>query len=461
MNRAIDFQLQVVDYDLNSGGGQVQWYPLAMDLQYMDPQRLQRLRLADKASASANIAASAAYDNKLKLQVGIVASADLDGESIAVLDGARQLGAGTLKQAGEQATLSLEIPRPERGTPYGDLNILLRQTPVYSIPLEDADFRRARSFADAPLRADRHIFHGADFPSCEFEQPFWVEYLIGPYTIEASYYDRDYNQVTRAETPGRYGAVVDIQSADGRRSTRYLTLFRAPEGVYQWFDDKNTRISLNPDLGIEAAVSAEYSDALQSFLEDALWENAARSSGIAVLLAGLSQTQPGGDSPSVFNDPAALDRQWWVGLKRRLNGNHERFSEPFVHPRPIAGPPAPVLRPGTPQEAGFEANAVDEIDALLQEWATNSDEAFAVCIARHGVVILHRAYGMRGDEPMTTEIKSGLASLTKLFQGTLAMMAVDQGLIDLDAPIDRYLPALAGIPVEKPATLHHGTGSVM
>ena len=459
----IDFQVQVVDRDVNSGGSQIQWYPLAMDYQYMDPARLHRLRLSGKASRSANVAASAAYDETFKLQVGIVASADLGGEVVRVLDGQHQLGAGPLIQEGAQAALSLVIPRPERGAAYGDLSVVLGKTPVYSIPLEGTDLLRASYFIEAPLRPSSWVFHSTDFPICEFEQPFWVEYLIGPYNIDVSYYDQDYNRVTSAQTPGRYGAVADIRTADGRRATRFLTLFRAPAGVYRhtypaqyaWFDSENTRISLNPHLGMEDAVSAAYSDIFKGFLEGALWEYAGRSKDIATLLGGLAPGRPSRTPASVFDDPAALERQWWVGLKRRLNGNDKRFSAPFIHPRPLTGSPAPVLRSGTAQEAGFQADAVDEIDALLQEWAANSRPAFSVCIARHGVVLLHRAYGQRGPEPMTTATQSSLASLTKLFQAILVMMAVDQQLIDLDAPIDRYLPALTGIQVEKPATLHH------
>jgi len=35
------------------------------------------------------------------------------------------------------------------------------------------------------------------------------------------------------------------------------------------------------------------------------------------------------------------------------------------------------------------------------------------------------------------------------------MMLVDQGLVDLDEPVDKYLPALRGIPVDHPLTIRH------
>jgi len=51
--------------------------------------------------------------------------------------------------------------------------------------------------------------------------------------------------------------------------------------------------------------------------------------------------------------------------------------------------------------------------------------------------------------------KSWMASITKLLSGTLIMMLVDQGLVDLDDPVDKFLPALRNIPVRKPLTIRH------
>jgi len=78
-----------------------------------------------------------------------------------------------------------------------------------------------------------------------------------------------------------------------------------------------------------------------------------------------------------------------------------------------------------------------------------------VCLARRGVVFLHQAYGRRGQEPMTTETGSWMASITKILAGSLVMMLVDEGRVSLDQPIDKYLPALRGIEVKIPLTLRH------
>jgi CubicO group peptidase (beta-lactamase class C family) len=47
---------------------------------------------------------------------------------------------------------------------------------------------------------------------------------------------------------------------------------------------------------------------------------------------------------------------------------------------------------------------------------------------------------------MAEDTKSWMASISKFMSGTLMMMLVDQGLANLDDPVDRYLPELHGAP---------------
>ncbi len=296
------------------------------------------------------------------------------------------------------------------------------------------------------------MFAWNEFPSCEFERPLYVERMIGPYTIDVTYYDKDYNVVTEALEPGRYGAVARIKTEAGRTFTRFSTLFRKPERLRWWRHKLEGSIKLPEELGIDPEVAIEQVKHVIEQMKRAFSNQTRRSDGPAKLLAGLYEMAPGQGEASVFEDPSARDRQWWLGLKRKLNGNDNRYGA-FVCPRPIEGPPAPVLREGTLDEAGMKASAAERIDAHLTEWAGDTDEAFDVCVARHGVIVLHKAYGTRDGEPMTTHTKSYMASLTKLFSGTIMMMLVDQGLVDLDDTVDKFLPSLSGIEVETPATI--------
>lgn len=113
-----------------------------------------------------------------------------------------------------------------------------------------------------------------------------------------------------------------------------------------------------------------------------------------------------------------------------------------------------------------------------------SADAFADLVAdaakKHGVPGLSAAF-MRGDEvrsassgvlnlrtqvEVTDESVFQIGSITKVFTGTLVMQLVDEGRVDPDAPIRRYLPDLriADAPVDDAVTvrrlLAHSSGIV-
>jgi CubicO group peptidase (beta-lactamase class C family) len=121
----------------------------------------------------------------------------------------------------------------------------------------------------------------------------------------------------------------------------------------------------------------------------------------------------------------------------------------------VDGKPATEVHEGTAAEAGVKADTADKIDAVLKEFAADTDQAFAVCIVRHGVIVLHKAYGTRDDRPMTVDTKSWMASITKTMSASLMMMLVDQGSVSLDDPVEKFIPAIKGIKVEKPLLIRH------
>ena len=80
------------------------------------------------------------------------------------------------------------------------------------------------------------------------------------------------------------------------------------------------------------------------------------------------------------------------------------------------------------------------------------DSAFpgaVVAVGYHDSVVLMAAvghYGANDPTPVTTETIYDLASLTKVIGLTTAtMMLVDEGKLDLDAPVQRYVPAFQGV----------------
>lgn len=310
----------------------------------------------------------------------------------------------------------------------------------------------ARLLASAELSFRPFVFSGPDFPALACDNRD-LGALLGPHTLRATFYDRDYNVVESAENGGRYGAVIDIVPENGRATRRFRTLFRQAEPFSWWRSRTQASLALPPQLGVDPALEETQSETLSRYARAQFARSLEREPDGAALLAGLHETPSEAGPADSGSDAWALDRQWWVGLKRKLDGLEQ--AGPFVAPRALAGTPSPTLREGSEAEAGVKPGLARELDEMLQDWARNSDQAFAVCLARRGVIFLHRAYGTRDGQPMTTQTPSWMASITKLLGGSLLMMLVDQQRVSLDEPVAKYLPALRGIEVRVPLTLRH------
>jgi CubicO group peptidase (beta-lactamase class C family) len=85
---------------------------------------------------------------------------------------------------------------------------------------------------------------------------------------------------------------------------------------------------------------------------------------------------------------------------------------------------------------------LNAIDAYLQEELTiHRLPGLAVAIVEGDRVLLVRGYGNAGGgKPVTPQTQFYIGSCTKSFTALAVMQLVEQGKLDLDAPIQRYLP---------------------
>ncbi|HKP29343.1 MAG TPA: serine hydrolase domain-containing protein, partial [Gemmatimonadales bacterium] len=98
--------------------------------------------------------------------------------------------------------------------------------------------------------------------------------------------------------------------------------------------------------------------------------------------------------------------------------------------------PASVMGQGPP---GFD-QYVESVMSAFQV------PGLSVAIVRDGKVLLAKGYGVRtlGDPaPVDAETLFGIASNTKVFTATALGMLVEEGKIEWDAPVVRYLPGFA------------------
>lgn len=431
----LGFQVYVSDSD-GATRYRTQWAPGAET--WNDARNMHALRLAETASPPVRAIASADWDTDLLgVEARVVAVGEFAGRVVRVAPA--ESTSPPLTATHGLAVARWSLRPPAGGAPT--LRFALDGAALAPVALPEIALRRARMLADEAFAMDGAVFIGEALPRVRMARPLEVEAQIGAYTIETAYYDAEHRPVTEATRPGRYGAVARVVGERGS-FTRFITLYRLPENPSWREPPIKGQYLLNPALGIPPQAIAAQSRAFDGFVDEQIDAGRLRTDDAAVVFAGLHENAAG--DASFYASPEVRDRQWWVTLKRRLNGNAERYSAAFTAPAPIEGAPAPVLRDGSPAEAGMSPEGVRAIEAALEQWAADSDEAFSVVVARRGVIVVNRSLGTRDGAPMAADTTSWMASTTKLVLGVAATMAVDQGLIDPDAPIEAYLPEMRG-----------------
>jgi len=423
------------------------WFPIPDASR--NPQSLHRVKLSKLASAPVGFGASAQYEHWKDIAISVVAGDAQAGQDVSFVAGDKELAKGKLEARDGRAALSVRLPMPAAGVPTLPIEVRIQEHVAKRLELPDADFLRMNAFMQEKVLFDALCFAGRGFPRAEFEHPDLVEKLIGPYSLKATFYDAQGNVAASPDKPGRYAAVVEITHG-GRVSKRFRTLCRVEPGTFNprgalkdavWPNSGPTGISGES----EKAAAAELSALAAKSMQDALTKDPAA----AELFASLwDRTQ---NSKELDALPLKhIERQFWVTFKRKFYGTDKLFPNAFVCPKPIEGDPAPVLRAGTPAEAGISEDGVAKIDKLVQEWTEKSGEGMTLCIARHGVIVLNKGYGkQRNGEPVTAATSFPTASSNKFISALILMQAVDQGLVKLDEPVETYVPAMRGIEVKR------------
>ena len=120
------------------------------------------------------------------------------------------------------------------------------------------------------------------------------------------------------------------------------------------------------------------------------------------------------------------------------------------------GPISPILHPGSAAGAGMVQQPLNEIDPLMEEMISEGVMPGAVTfVARRGHIVKQDAYGYsyrytddkftEAQNPieMTEDTIFDLASISKIFTTTAAMILYDDGRFQLDDPVAKYIPEFA------------------
>ena len=135
----------------------------------------------------------------------------------------------------------------------------------------------------------------------------------------------------------------------------------------------------------------------------------------------------------------------------------------------VVDPKASSIVPGDAAALGFDpAKLAVAREGLKADVAAGKIAGAHLLIGRHGKVIFDEGFGVQGPgqtAPVTDETIFRVFSMTKPIVSVTAMTLVEQGKLDIDAPVSRYLPEYANlrvwqadgssVPATKPMLVRH------
>ncbi|HYP19331.1 MAG TPA: serine hydrolase domain-containing protein, partial [Chloroflexia bacterium] len=103
--------------------------------------------------------------------------------------------------------------------------------------------------------------------------------------------------------------------------------------------------------------------------------------------------------------------------------------------------------------------ALDHIDQQIRVWmARRATPGVALAITDRDGLLATRSYGyadLGAGTPVTPETWFQHGSIGKSFSAIVTLQLVEEGVLDLQAPVTRYLPWFAVGGGHEPITLHH------
>lgn len=118
--------------------------------------------------------------------------------------------------------------------------------------------------------------------------------------------------------------------------------------------------------------------------------------------------------------------------------------------------------PVVAQDAARNVPVLEAVDEVVAKHVDDDFVSGAVTlVAEDGKIVHLSAVGqadIEANKPMTRDTMFAIASMTKPITATALMILVEEGKVDLDDPVSKYIPEFAdvtleGKPLEKPITL--------
>ena len=333
---------------------------------------------------------------------------------------------------------------------WGFVMRLIGEAEANALTARETFREHLEQFQDAELRPRGkwdYMFTVGDFPEIVWTEPALVKSSVGEFSYAVRWFDAQFREVSKAENPGRYHAYITGELPSGIPFRRALTLYCRPPEWRPWRDQIKARLDYPPNSPIDEEAWEERQEMIGSRVGSQFVQFLATEKAGAILMAYLHEMEPLGREPLPYETPEIADGERHLRLKRRLMKTEDRY--PQLRQPQKTDKKSILIRQGTPAEAGVKEDSADRIRAVCQKWYDESGEPFVTLVARRGVVVLHEPFG-----PVALDASLYMASVTKSITAMMFAQFLDQGLINLDDAIGKYL---LGFPTEgdRVITLRH------
>jgi CubicO group peptidase (beta-lactamase class C family) len=100
--------------------------------------------------------------------------------------------------------------------------------------------------------------------------------------------------------------------------------------------------------------------------------------------------------------------------------------------------PFKAVNSAQPAITGIDINALDQV--VEAQMAKHGLPGVSLAVVQGAEIVHLKGYGTAGGRPMTPQTQMFIGSQSKSFTALLIAQLADQGLIDLNAPVQTYIP---------------------
>ncbi|MCJ7554396.1 MAG: hypothetical protein MUO34_10990, partial [Ignavibacteriaceae bacterium] len=214
-------------------------------------------------------------------------------------------------------------------------------------------------------------FYPGSFPELRWDKPYLIKKFAGEITLDIKWYDKDLNEVSYPDKPGRYAYYAEAESEKGFKIRRAATLYCFPDDWIGWSERLQSYLDYIPISSINKSDWISSKDAISSFVGKMFYQSALNQRDAAILISFLDEQKDVGLFEDKTNTPIIKNQDYHAALKQKVLGLENKWLI-LKLPSVRSDKRSKVLSNGNDLEAGFREGTSNSIRKLCEEWFAKS-----------------------------------------------------------------------------------------